>query len=865
METILFNSQVFGKKCSVQGGTSSSSSSTALAQNIADEPMEPHGPIALGSGASSSSVGISGVPKGNDLSCDKRKFILDCLQKIQCDNATSTFLFELASIYQKLGDTDKSKLVLESMQTPQWLSLSNLDYQQTQTQRLLQLDLVITYLDMGDYEKATSFFSMVSEQFSQVDHDYYKEYPDISLKLAEIYWRLEAYDNSEYILNVLKGHVEESVQLGVIDLCVKLYPMDSSSFFKDVLSNMIEITYINRELEFLNTLFSFHSSSLKSLQTFEPLSLDSIIPSVEKFSKWLRKLNVDSEIVKNLGLKLKDANDVLEVATKRVELVTVQLKALEKQVENECKDVRTGDILVSLLENERKQLAKEKRLKNEAEEKVNKQFELYNETEIYLRNSKIDLPFLAQEVYLRNIMKGLYLLPEEIKEAIIMKVEEVVPDELRDSMKDLRLLAEQIYLTNSMKDLYLLPEEIKEAIIMQYEKEMSYDEIVQGKQASEDNAVKEQLFAQLKVFNLLLSQKKGLFQNNDFPDLTYLEVPMFLERNFGFVDGNDVFNSRWPINLEKIEQVYNGLDWHEDSNYISVRAKLVSSLSRIPSFRACYFEDFNNDNNPAVLINLLKTCNGDDVDLINSVLTRMQSQKSLSIHQRIDLAKTCYKIGRQHHASSFLNQVSISLGLTKEDIAKKLSARNLKFSSAAMVRNTVDLLFQLADAYCDCEDFAVATNLIAYAKKLEFDDILLLDNKELKKVLSDLNLEQLATALVGADQGLFSKISDNLTKDARDMVGQYLELKSEASNESHIEAAQDAIIKVLRKLDAQGNIKDDNRPFVSLRDLSKIQTLVYLKIGQQDKAYQRLNDLICHSDSNIQMKGLAILNYVLDS
>jgi len=88
-----------------------------------------------------------------------------------------------------------------------------------------------------------------------------------------------------------------------------------------------------------------------------------------------------------------------------------------------------------------------------------------------------------------------------------------------------------------------------------------------------------------------------------------------------------------------------------------------------------------------------------------------------------------------------------------------------------------------------------------------FDDILLLDDSELQFVLSDLNLEQLATALVGADQGLFSKINDNLTKGARDMVGQYLELKSESSNESHIESAQDAIIKVLRKLDAQGKIK----------------------------------------------------------
>ncbi len=88
-----------------------------------------------------------------------------------------------------------------------------------------------------------------------------------------------------------------------------------------------------------------------------------------------------------------------------------------------------------------------------------------------------------------------------------------------------------------------------------------------------------------------------------------------------------------------------------------------------------------------------------------------------------------------------------------------------------------------------------------------FDDIMLLDDSELQFVLSDLNLEQLAIALVGIDQGLFAKINDNLTKGASDMVAQYLELKSESSNESHIEKAQDTIIQVLKKLDAQGKIK----------------------------------------------------------
>ena len=61
--------------------------------------------------------------------------------------------------------------------------------------------------------------------------------------------------------------------------------------------------------------------------------------------------------------------------------------------------------------------------------------------------------------------------------------------------------------------------------------------------------------------------------------------------------------------------------------------------------------------------------------------------------------------------------------------------------------------------------------------------------------------------MVSVDQDLFSKISDNLTKGARDMVTQYLELKSESANESQIESSQDFVINVLKKLDAQGKIK----------------------------------------------------------
>jgi hypothetical protein len=87
-----------------------------------------------------------------------------------------------------------------------------------------------------------------------------------------------------------------------------------------------------------------------------------------------------------------------------------------------------------------------------------------------------------------------------------------------------------------------------------------------------------------------------------------------------------------------------------------------------------------------------------------------------------------------------------------------------------------------------------------------FDDLMLLEEKELQLVLSDVNLEQLAISLVDADQELFSVVMDGLTKGAKDMVNQYLELKSATVNQAEKEGAQDTIIKVVKQMDSKGKI-----------------------------------------------------------
>lgn len=87
-----------------------------------------------------------------------------------------------------------------------------------------------------------------------------------------------------------------------------------------------------------------------------------------------------------------------------------------------------------------------------------------------------------------------------------------------------------------------------------------------------------------------------------------------------------------------------------------------------------------------------------------------------------------------------------------------------------------------------------------------FDDIKRLEPEELKLVLSDANVDLVAQALVSVEQDLYQKLYESLTKNARNMVAQYLELKSSSTSKKDIEYAQNYILKIALALDETGHI-----------------------------------------------------------
>ncbi|RAP29314.1 hypothetical protein DID78_03770 [Candidatus Marinamargulisbacteria bacterium SCGC AG-343-D04] len=107
-------------------------------------------------------------------------------------------------------------------------------------------------------------------------------------------------------------------------------------------------------------------------------------------------------------------------------------------------------------------------------------------------------------------------------------------------------------------------------------------------------------------------------------------------------------------------------------------------------------------------------------------------------------------------------------------------------------------------------ELAKKSNAAGYRKirphLILFEDLSLLEERELQVVLSEVNLEQLAVSLINVSQDLFDVVVENLTKAAKDMVNQYLELKTDVTHAADIEKAQDAIIALIKKMDTSGKI-----------------------------------------------------------
>jgi len=89
---------------------------------------------------------------------------------------------------------------------------------------------------------------------------------------------------------------------------------------------------------------------------------------------------------------------------------------------------------------------------------------------------------------------------------------------------------------------------------------------------------------------------------------------------------------------------------------------------------------------------------------------------------------------------------------------------------------------------------------------LLFDDLKLLSTNELKMVLGELNMEILATALVGTEKETKDKVLAALSGSSKDMVKQFMDLKSSGLSKSEVTTAQSQVLDVLLAMESLGKL-----------------------------------------------------------
>ncbi len=92
------------------------------------------------------------------------------------------------------------------------------------------------------------------------------------------------------------------------------------------------------------------------------------------------------------------------------------------------------------------------------------------------------------------------------------------------------------------------------------------------------------------------------------------------------------------------------------------------------------------------------------------------------------------------------------------------------------------------------------------AKLYLFTDLMRIDDRDLQKLLAQVETDFLIIALQRCDQELIDKLLNNLSKRAREMIQEEMEYKQGVSDEE-IETARLSIVQVIATLDESGEIK----------------------------------------------------------
>src|SRR5262249_33279099 len=87
----------------------------------------------------------------------------------------------------------------------------------------------------------------------------------------------------------------------------------------------------------------------------------------------------------------------------------------------------------------------------------------------------------------------------------------------------------------------------------------------------------------------------------------------------------------------------------------------------------------------------------------------------------------------------------------------------------------------------------------------QFEDLLRIEDRSMQKLLSELDSKSLAAALKGAPEAIRDKVFGNLSKRARETLGEEMEFLGSVPP-AQVQQAQQAVLEVIKRLDQAGEL-----------------------------------------------------------
>ncbi len=233
--------------------------------------------------------------------------------------------------------------------------------------------------------------------------------------------------------------------------------------------------------------------------------------------------------------------------------------------------------------------------------------------------------------------------------------------------------------------------------------------------------------------------------------------------------------------------------------------KAVDIINRLTSSLQTRPFDFIRRTDPSHLLNFIQQEHPQTIALILAYLEPAKASVILGqLPQEIqsDVARRIATMDRT--SPDVLREV-------ERVLEKKLSTLSSEdYTAAGGVENIVDIL-NLVDRTTEKliiesleeEDPELAEEI--KKRMFVFEDIVMLDDKAIQKVLREVDTQELAKALKGVDAEVQDKIYRNMSKRAASLLKEDMEFMG-PTRRKDVEEAQQKIVAIIRKLEEQGEV-----------------------------------------------------------